>query len=239
MHSSLAVRSGFFFKRAIHSSGKKLYKNGSKVEDYSTQSLSFQNMEGQTSRAGLALQSSWKLFFPRSRYEATTLETVERNFLEALDEQKDSSWNPYESNSFIQSEEYGTADTVSQLGVSMVHSQCFSKRLGSELSRAFDCGSLYNYFGSEEMVHQASPVKNISDTRPKRSPEYWYYYCTYEDNSVKSPLVPGLKVETQAVADRFSADIFSAVERYNQLFSEVQKQSFKYVPEEESDNQSN
>ncbi|GJQ09984.1 hypothetical protein GpartN1_g1775.t1 [Galdieria partita] len=238
MYGYLASREGFFFKRSIHSSGNKPFKSGNKSRDCSINSLSFQNMDNQTGTAFIEPRISWKLFFPKSRYEATTLESVERNFLEALDERRDNSSKKQEKNCFVQSEEYGTTDMVSQ-GISMVHSQGFSKRLGSELSRAFDFGSLYNYFGSEEVVQQASPTTSTVDgaRSPKRSTEYWYYYCTYEeDNSVKSPVIPGLKVETQAVADRLSADIFSVVERYNQLSSEVQKQSANSLTEEDSEN---
>eukprot|EP00871_Galdieria_phlegrea_P002135 jgi/Galph1/2922/GphlegSOOS_G1555.1 len=227
------MKKGLAFKRGIHS------EVAAKTDDENIKSFTYQNTSNLTN-ACIEPETSCKLFFPKSKYEATTLENVERNFLENLDERGNASQKKLENSGVLGSVEYEEGDDpVSQSGFAIVPSQNFSKRLGSELSRAFDFGALYNYFGSEEIIFQASPVANALNRirYPKRSSEYWYYYCAHEGNSVKNTTVPGLKVETQSSNDKFAVDIFSAVERYNRLVSDVHTHSAKYIPEDHNDNE--
>jgi len=230
------VRNTLLFKRGIHTGGKKPPRKGVELAEGHFKSLSYQNSYSPSDASCVETANAWKLFFPRSRYEATTLEGVERIFLETLDEQqREISLKTPENKCFTQSKEYGTGDVYSHSEFSFVPSKSFPKRLTSELARAFDFGALYSDFGSEEIVYQASPVASRSDRiQTPRSTEYWYYYCTHEEDSVKNTAAPGLKVETQSMSDRFVADIISAVDRYNQRFSNVEKHSFKYLPEEDS-----
>eukprot|EP00871_Galdieria_phlegrea_P004470 jgi/Galph1/5023/GphlegSOOS_G3667.1 len=207
--------------RSFHNNSRNPEVSEEKIEDDKGESIARKySVFGESDLIGKDNKHSWKVLFPRSKYEATTLGSVERIYLEKLDE-SERLGGKKPTNVVTDTSQW---ESLSPYQSPLVQAQNFPRRLGSELSRAFDCGSLYNYFGSEEVITEASPRKEITAAVPNKisnlSEEYWYYCCTHEEDILSSREFPSLKVETQAISDRIIPDVFSAVEKYNMLYSE-------------------